>query len=153
VIDWHIYNESLVRRGEVVLDFDVIDKWNNELDTMNKGKVGASYIYQNSFIQLLGYMRVYFHLPYRQTEGVVRAHAKSKVPSIPDYSTIQSHSKRYLDIVCLSGIPHFKIFILLRRFNYNFLTRNFVQIVLHPFVISLYGLPPSLSPSLCLRNL
>jgi hypothetical protein len=34
VIDWHIYNELLVRRGEVVLDFDVIDNWNNELDNM-----------------------------------------------------------------------------------------------------------------------
>jgi hypothetical protein len=33
-------------------------------------------------------MRVYFHLPYRQTEGVVRAHGSQKVPSIPDYSTI-----------------------------------------------------------------
>jgi hypothetical protein len=33
--------------------------------------------------------RAYFHLPYRQTEGVVRAHAKSSsVPSIPDYSTL-----------------------------------------------------------------
>jgi hypothetical protein len=33
-------------------------------------------------------MRIYFHLPYRQTEGVVRAHGSQKVPSIPDYSTI-----------------------------------------------------------------
>ena len=86
MIDWHIYNELLVRRGEVVLDFDVIDNWNNELDNMNEGKEGASYVYPDSFVQLLGYMRAYFHLPYRQTEGVVRAHAKSKVPSIPDYS-------------------------------------------------------------------
>jgi hypothetical protein len=45
VIDWHIYNESLVRRGEVVLDFDVIYNWNNELDNMNEGKEGASYVY------------------------------------------------------------------------------------------------------------
>jgi DDE family transposase len=29
-----------------------------------------------------------FHLPYRQTQGVVRAHAGAKVPSIPHYSTI-----------------------------------------------------------------
>jgi Transposase DDE domain len=35
-------------------------------------------------------MRVYFHLPYRQTEGVVnKAHSNNKkVPSVPDYSTI-----------------------------------------------------------------
>jgi hypothetical protein len=85
VIDWHIYNESLVRRGEVVLDFDVIHNWNNELDNMNEGKEGASYVYPDSF------------LPYRQTEGVVRVHAKNKVPSIPDYSTIQRRINK-LDI-------------------------------------------------------
>jgi hypothetical protein len=28
------------------------------------------------------------YLPYRQTEGVVRAHATNRIPSIPDYSTI-----------------------------------------------------------------
>ena len=33
-------------------------------------------------------MRAYFHLPYRQTQGVVIAHASNKVPDIPDYSTI-----------------------------------------------------------------
>ena len=34
-------------------------------------------------------MRVYFHLPYRQTEGIVRAHAANTLPSsIPDYSRI-----------------------------------------------------------------
>ena len=78
----------MVRRGEVVLDFDVIKNWNSELNKMNDGKEGASYRYPDSFVQLLGYMRVYFHLPYRQTEGVVRAHAGDKTQSIPDYSTI-----------------------------------------------------------------
>jgi hypothetical protein len=33
-------------------------------------------------------MRVYFHLTYRQTEGVVREHTSSTLPSIPDYSNI-----------------------------------------------------------------
>jgi IS5 family transposase len=33
-------------------------------------------------------MRAYFHLPYRQTEGVVISHASTKVPGIPHYSTI-----------------------------------------------------------------
>jgi hypothetical protein len=55
---------------------------------MNDGKRGGQYHYPDSFIQLLGYMRVYFHLPYRQAEGVVIAHAGNKIPSIPNYSTI-----------------------------------------------------------------
>ena len=84
MINWHEYNESLVRRGEIVLDFDVIDNWNNELKSMNE----ASYLYPATVVQLLGYMRIYFHLPYIHTEGVVRAYADDKVSSIPDYSTI-----------------------------------------------------------------
>ncbi|HET7284579.1 MAG TPA: IS5 family transposase, partial [Nitrososphaeraceae archaeon] len=38
MINWHVYNESLVRRGEIILDFDVIDNWNNELRDMNQDK-------------------------------------------------------------------------------------------------------------------
>ncbi len=64
MINRSFYNKSLVRRGEVILDFDVIDSWYNELNSMNNGKRGAQYHYPDSFIQLLGYMRVYFHLPY-----------------------------------------------------------------------------------------
>jgi hypothetical protein len=45
-------------------------------------------------MQLLGYMRTYFHLPYRtNTDGVVIAHA-NKVPCIPDYSTISRRINR-----------------------------------------------------------
>ena len=33
-------------------------------------------------------MMAYFHLPYRQTEGVVIAHANTKIPGIPNYSII-----------------------------------------------------------------
>jgi hypothetical protein len=87
MIDWPFYNESLVRRGQVLLDFDVVDRWNHELSEMNFGKVGEPYCYPDSFIQLLGYRRAYFHLPYRQTQGVVIAHA-NKVPNAPHYSTI-----------------------------------------------------------------
>jgi hypothetical protein len=96
-VNWHNYNESLVRRGEIILDFDVIDSWDNELYNMNDGKEGACYRYPNSFVQLLGYMRAYFHLPYRQTEGVVRVYTGSKVRSIPDYSTINRRVNK-LDI-------------------------------------------------------
>ena len=87
-MNWKNYNESLVKRGEVLLSFDVIDNLDTELEKMNEGKEGKKFVYPDSFIKLLGYMRAYFHLPYRQTEGVVRAHATNTVPSIPDYSRI-----------------------------------------------------------------
>ena len=86
--NWKKYNESLVKRGEILLDFDVIDNWHVELEKMNEGKKGRKFVYPDSFIKLLGYMRAYFHLPYRQTEGVVREHAANTLPSIPDYSRI-----------------------------------------------------------------
>lgn len=38
MVNWRSYNESLVRRGEVMLDFDVIDGWHDELEKMNEGK-------------------------------------------------------------------------------------------------------------------
>ncbi|MDW3612366.1 MAG: IS5 family transposase [Nitrososphaeraceae archaeon] len=96
-MNWRNYNESLVKRGEILLNFDVIDNWNSELEKMNKDKEGRKFVYPDSFIKLLGYMRAYFHLPYRQTEGVVREHASNTLPSIPDYSNISRRIKR-LDI-------------------------------------------------------
>jgi hypothetical protein len=96
-VNWKKYNESLVKRGEILLDFDVIDNWHVELEKMNEGKKGRKFIYPDSFVKLLGYMRVYFHLPYRQTEGVVREHASNTLPSIPDYSRICRRINR-LDI-------------------------------------------------------
>ena len=38
-------------------------------------------------------MRAYFHLPYRQTQGVVIAHA-NKIPNTPNYSTISRRINR-----------------------------------------------------------
>jgi hypothetical protein len=47
---------------------------------------------------LLGYAKAYFHLPFRQTkEGIAQGHAKGKVPSIPDYTTINRRINR-LDV-------------------------------------------------------
>ncbi len=80
-----------------MLGFDIIDNWDNELEEMNKGKVGEPFHYPNSFLLLLGYARVYFHLPFRQTEGIIRSHAENKIPSIPDYSTIDRRINK-LDI-------------------------------------------------------
>ena len=57
-----------------------------------------SHFISNTFLLLLGYAKVYFHLPYRQTkEGITQAHAKGKVPSIPDFTTINRRINR-LDI-------------------------------------------------------
>jgi hypothetical protein len=96
-MNWPVYNQSLVRRGEIFLGFDVINNWDTELKEMNKDKVGEPFHYPNTFLLLLGYAKVYFHLPYRQTEGIAQGHAKGKVPSIPDFTTISRRINK-LDI-------------------------------------------------------
>ena len=87
-MNWSLYNQSLVRRGEILLGFDVIDNWDTELQEMNQGKIGEPFHYPNTFLLLLGYAKAYFNLPYRQTEGIAQGHAEGKVPSIPDFTTI-----------------------------------------------------------------
>ncbi len=94
---WSDYNRSLVRRGEILLGFDVINNWDTELKEMNKDKIDEPFRYPNTFLLLLGYAKAYFHLPYRQTEGIAQGHAKEKVLDIPDYSTINRRINR-LDI-------------------------------------------------------
>jgi len=52
-VSWKRYNDSLIRRGQILLDFDVIDNWKSELEEMNKNKEGRKFVYPNSFIRLL----------------------------------------------------------------------------------------------------
>src|SRR6476646_7258321 len=54
---------------------------------MNENKKGKPYSFPDSFLLIVGYMRIYFHLPYRQTEGVIRATGKN-LPGHPSYSQI-----------------------------------------------------------------
>ena len=75
---WSTYNQSLVRRGELLIGFDVIDNWDKELKQMNKDKVGEPFHYPNTFLLLLGYAKVYFHLPYRQTEVLHKGMLKTR---------------------------------------------------------------------------
>jgi hypothetical protein len=93
--DWGRYNEALVRRGGILLDFSVMDEWKRELKKVNEGKVGGQYRYLKAFIRLLAFVRLYFHLPYRQTEGFVRAMARHvKGLKAPDYSTIDRRANK-----------------------------------------------------------
>jgi hypothetical protein len=54
---------------------------------MKTRKKGKPYSFLNSFILVIGYMRIYFHLPYRQTEGIIKATGKN-LPDHPTYSQI-----------------------------------------------------------------
>ena len=66
--DWHQYNEKLVRRGEILISDDCFKNWDKELAEMNCRKQGRKFLFPESFMKLVGYAKVYFGLPYRQTE-------------------------------------------------------------------------------------
>ena len=48
---WPIYNQSLVRRDELLLLFDVIDNLDLELKQMNKDKMNINDIIENIKVQ------------------------------------------------------------------------------------------------------
>lgn len=88
-VNWSEYNESLVKRGELLFDTGFLANWRAELKEMNKGKEGAKYRYPNSLILLLATVHVYL-LPYRQLEGflkVMSAHIQ-ELREVPDYTTM-----------------------------------------------------------------
>ncbi|HEY6536086.1 MAG TPA: hypothetical protein VIY08_09900 [Candidatus Nitrosocosmicus sp.] len=58
-MNWSTYNQSLVKRGEILLGFDIINNWNTELKEMNQGKIGEPFHYPNTFLLLLGYAKAY----------------------------------------------------------------------------------------------
>lgn len=95
--DWREYNESLVRRGEILLDFDMLDEWEEELKKMNRskdGRKGARFRYPEPFMRLLAYLHVLFHLPFRQEEGFVKSLSKYvEGLEAPDWSTIWDRTK------------------------------------------------------------
>src|SRR6476620_11752694 len=64
---------------------------------MNENKNGKRYKFPDSFILVIGYIRVYLHLPYRQTEGIIKASGKN-LPDHPCYSQICRRVNK-LDIV------------------------------------------------------
>jgi Transposase DDE domain len=86
--NWKEYNESLVRRGELLFDTDFLSGWGRELKSLNEGKEGARYRYPSSLMSMLAAIHVYL-LPYRELEGFVRmfsGHVEGL--RVPDYTTM-----------------------------------------------------------------
>jgi hypothetical protein len=47
---WSTYNQSLIKRGEILIGFDVIDNWDAELKEMNKDMVDEPFHYPDTFL-------------------------------------------------------------------------------------------------------
>ena len=90
-IDWRVYNEGLVKRGEILMDFDIFSHWHKEIEEINRGKVGAPFEYPDSFINFLLRFKTGFHIGYRQVKGLARKLIVfiPQAKSAPDYTTLQ----------------------------------------------------------------
>ena len=67
-----------------------MEKWDKEIEKMNKGKRGRPYDYPQSFMIFLKVMHDCIHIRYRQLEGFIRSLAKY-IPKIeaPSFSQIR----------------------------------------------------------------
>jgi hypothetical protein len=86
--DWPTYNEALIKRGNILLDLNLLQDWKQELHKMNQGKEGARYSYPETLIKLQALLRSLYGLPYRQLQGFTTALAKwEPALTVPCYST------------------------------------------------------------------
>jgi len=66
--NWVEYNDHLVRRGELYLNIDWLDSWDDELTVMNQGKRGYPYRFPESMMRFLATIRQLLRICYRQME-------------------------------------------------------------------------------------
>jgi hypothetical protein len=70
-----------VRCGEILFSYNFLDLWDGELEKMNGNKEGKKYKFPDSFILIISHFRVYFHLSYGQTEGIIKATVGKSIPA------------------------------------------------------------------------
>ena len=69
---WKNYNPSLVKRIEVLMDTSFLDRWKENLERENEGKVGHPYEYPQEFFVFLSKIRSLWNVPFRELEAFVR---------------------------------------------------------------------------------
>lgn len=74
--NWSTYNESLIERGHILMDIGFIKSQRRELADMNKKKVGRPFLYPDSYVQFLAFLKTGFSISYRTVQGIVRGLAE-----------------------------------------------------------------------------
>jgi hypothetical protein len=106
--DWKTYNRQLVKRGEYLLDLDWIQGWNNELEEMNRNKVGKPFKFPNSLIQVQGVWHSIM-IPYRMIQGITMKLVEiADLPASNHYSTVNRRVNG-LDIQLELSSDHFRV--------------------------------------------
>ena len=91
--NWKKYNKTPVRRGEIMPSFDAVEQWGAEPKGTNRGKEGRRHACPESFMEALGCYHPYLHLPFGQTEGLIKSHLKGKSKT-PTHSAIWKRANR-----------------------------------------------------------
>jgi IS5 family transposase len=89
-MNWQSVDERLIRQGELLLSLEFLERYDDELKTMNDGKEGRPFTLTHSQIVFLAVVRYLFGFPYRQLEGFTRA-LNRLLPKLPsaDYSGLR----------------------------------------------------------------
>jgi len=74
--NWSAYNESLIERCHILMDIGFIKSQRRELAKMNKKKVGRPFLYPDSYVQFLAFLKIGFSISYRTVQGIVRGLAE-----------------------------------------------------------------------------
>ena len=74
--NWSAYNESLIERGHILMDIGFIKSQRRELKNMNDKKVGRPFLYPESYVQFLAFLKIGFSISYRTVQGIVRGLAE-----------------------------------------------------------------------------
>jgi hypothetical protein len=61
---WPLYNESLVKRMENILDFSAIENIKEDLAKQNRHKVGRPFILPDSVVEIFARLRSVFNAPF-----------------------------------------------------------------------------------------
>lgn len=88
VVDWKIYNEALVRRGEFLLDLELLGDEEEQLRELNWEKRGRPYRYSEGLIHFAVVLKIAFKLDYRSTQGLLRKILPFLGLQAMDYSTL-----------------------------------------------------------------
>jgi len=104
-MNWKVVDERLIGRGELLLSLEFLDGYDDELRSMNLGKIGRPFILTDNHMKFLSVVRYVFAMPYRQLEGFSRA-LNRLVPKLPsaDYSGLRRRilrldTSRYMELM------------------------------------------------------
>jgi hypothetical protein len=89
-MDWRVVDERLIRRGELLLSLDFLERYDLDLSFLNCGKVGRPYRVTYMYVVFLAVVGYLFSMPYRQLEGFTRALHRliTRLPPV-DYSWVR----------------------------------------------------------------